>query len=103
MSDLVAIVYPTEEQAEAIRKRLFELQKEYLIELGDAVIATKSADGDIKLAQLFNSTAVGAVSGGFWGLVIGAIFLMPLFGAALGLPPVPWAAHWPISASTTSS
>ena len=31
MSDLVVIVYPSEQKAEEVRKRLFELQKEYLI------------------------------------------------------------------------
>jgi uncharacterized membrane protein len=84
MSDLIAIVYPSEQAAEAVRAKLFEMQKEYLIEIGDAVIAVKSADGAVKLNQLFNTTAVGAVSGGFWGMLIGAIFLMPLAGAALG-------------------
>jgi uncharacterized membrane protein len=84
MSDLVVIVYPTEENAEEVRKRLFELQKEYLIKLGDAVIATKSPDGQIKLHQVINTTAAGAVSGSFWGLLIGVLFLNPLLGAALG-------------------
>ena len=41
-------------------------------------------DGKIKLNQLMNTTALGAVSGSFWGLLIGAIFLMPVFGAAIG-------------------
>ena len=31
MSDLVVIVYPTQEKAEEVRTRLFELQKEYII------------------------------------------------------------------------
>jgi uncharacterized membrane protein len=60
------------------------MQKEYLIELGDAVIAVKDANGRIKLNQLLNTTATGAVSGTFWGALIGLIFLMPLAGAALG-------------------
>jgi uncharacterized membrane protein len=84
MSDLIAIVYPNEQDAETVRTRLFEMQKEYLVEIGDAVIAVKGPDGHVKLNQLFNTTAVGAVSGGFWGMLIGAIFLMPLAGAALG-------------------
>ncbi len=84
MSDLVVIVYKDEAQAEAMRNKLFELQKEYLIELGDAVIAVKQDDGKIKLHQLFNTTAAGAASGSFWGLLVGTIFLMPLVGAALG-------------------
>jgi uncharacterized membrane protein len=31
MSDLVVIVYPTLEKAEEVRTRLFQLQKEYLL------------------------------------------------------------------------
>jgi uncharacterized membrane protein len=84
MSDLVVIVYPSEAKAEEIRQKLFELQKEYLIEIGDAVIAVKREDGKVKLNQLLNTTATGAVSGGFWGLLIGTLFLMPVFGAAIG-------------------
>ncbi|CAH1656771.1 MAG: DUF1269 domain-containing protein [Chelatococcus sp.] len=84
MSDLVVVVYPSEQKAEEVRKRLFELQKEYLIQIGDAVIATKNESGHVKLNQLMNTTAVGAASGSIWGLLIGAIFLMPLVGAAIG-------------------
>lgn len=84
MSDLVVIVYPTESNAEEVRQRLFELQKQYLITLGDAVIATKADSGKIKLNQLVNTTASGAVAGSFWGLLIGVIFLNPLLGAAVG-------------------
>ncbi len=84
MSDLVVIVYPTEAKAEEMRQKVLQLQKEYLIELGDAAIAVKQADGNVKLNQLFNTTAAGAVSGSFWGLLIGVIFLNPLLGVALG-------------------
>ena len=84
MSDLVAIVYPTEAQAEAMRAKLFELQSEYLIELGDAVVAEKTLDGKIKLHQIFNTTAAGAASGSFWGLLVGILFMMPIVGVALG-------------------
>lgn len=84
MSDLIVIVYPTEANAEDVRQRLFKLQKEYLLELGDAVIATKTENGHVRLNQLINTTAMGAVSGGFWGTLIGALFLMPAVGAAVG-------------------
>jgi len=60
------------------------LQKDYLIELGDAAIAVKQPDGSIRLNQLINTTAAGAVSGTFWGTLIGLIFLVPLVGAAIG-------------------
>ena len=84
MADLVIIAYENEEKAEAARKKLFELQKEYLIELGDAVVAVRQADGTVKLNQLVNMTAAGAASGGMWGALIGMLFLNPLLGAAVG-------------------
>jgi len=84
MSDLVVIAFPTEAKAEEVRQKLLAMQKEYLIELGDAVIAVKDSKGQIKLNQLLNTTAAGAVTGAFWGSLIGLIFLMPLAGAALG-------------------
>jgi uncharacterized membrane protein len=69
---------------ESRQTKLLGLQKEYLIELSDAVIGVKQDSGEVKLDQLMNTTAVGAVSGGFWGLLIGSLFLMPLLGASLG-------------------
>ena len=84
MSDLVAIVYPTLEKAEAVRQEFLTLQKEYLISLDDAVIAVKTEDGKIKLHQMVNTTAAGAASGSFWGLLVGMVFLMPVVGVAIG-------------------
>ncbi len=84
MSDLVFVAFPTEQRAEEVRRRLLELQREYLIELGDAVVVVKSEDGQVKLNQLINLTATGAASGTFWGSLVGLIFLNPLLGAALG-------------------
>jgi uncharacterized membrane protein len=84
MSDLVAIVYPSEQKAEEVRQRLFQLQKEYLIKISDAVIAVKTEAGPVKLNQLVNTTAIGAASGSFWGLFIGLLFLNPIIGVALG-------------------
>lgn len=42
MSDLVAIVYPSEAKAEEVRQKILTLQKEYLITIHDAVIAVKT-------------------------------------------------------------
>ena len=78
MSDLVSIAFPTEAAAEEVRKKLLDMQQEYLIELGDAVIAVKQPNGGVKLNQLFHPTAAGAATGAFWGTLIGLIFLMAL-------------------------
>lgn len=84
MADLLVVSFPTETRAEEVRARLLAMQKEYLIELGDAVVAVKRADGTVKLNQLVSPTAAGAASGAIWGTLIGMIFLMPLVGTAVG-------------------
>ncbi|MFG1397275.1 DUF1269 domain-containing protein [Roseixanthobacter pseudopolyaromaticivorans] len=84
MSDLVFIAFPTEQRAVEVRDKILGMQKEYLIELGDAVIAVKDENGHIKLNQLINTTATGAMSGALWGTLIGFIFMMPLVGTAIG-------------------
>jgi uncharacterized membrane protein len=84
MSTLVVIGYDNEFKAEEVRLTLRKLQKEYLIDLEDAVVAVKDDKGKVKLHQAVNLTAAGAVGGGFWGSLIGLIFLNPLLGAAVG-------------------
>lgn len=84
MSTLVVIGYPELHQAEEVRLTLVKLQRDYLIDLEDAVAVTKDAEGKIKLHQAVNLTAAGAASGGFWGMLIGMIFLNPLLGMAIG-------------------
>jgi len=84
MSDLVFIAFDSEQKAEEVREKVLAMQKEYLIELGDAVVAVKDVNGRIKLNQLINTTATGAISGAFWGTLIGLIFLNPLLGMGIG-------------------
>jgi uncharacterized membrane protein len=83
MSDLVAIVYPSEAKAEEVRQKILKLQTEYLITINDAVIAVKTGE-HVKLNQLVNTTMTGAAGGSFWGLLLGLVFLNPLLGVALG-------------------
>jgi uncharacterized membrane protein len=84
MSDLVFNAFDTEKQAEEVRDKVLAMQKEYLIEIEDAVIATREDHGRVKLNQLLRPAASGALSGAFWGMLIGWLFLMPLAGAAVG-------------------
>lgn len=84
MGTLVVIGYDDLHKAEEVRLKLVKMQKDYLIDLEDAVIAVKDEKGKVKLHQAVNLTAAGAVSGGFWGALIGLIFLSPLLGMAVG-------------------
>jgi uncharacterized membrane protein len=84
MSELVVIGFDDAPQAEAVRVKLLELQREHLIDLEDAVVAVKDRAGAIELRQIHNLTAAGAIGGGFWGALVGLIFVSPLLGMAVG-------------------
>jgi uncharacterized membrane protein len=84
MSDLIVVGYNDEHQAEEVRLKLLKMQHEYLVDLEDAVVAVRDKEGKVKLHQIHNLTAAGAISGGFWGALIGLLFLSPILGAALG-------------------
>ena len=84
MSTLVVIEYDDLFKAEEVRLALLKMQKDYLIDLGDAVVAVKDQRGKVRLHQAVNLTTAGALRGGFWGALIGLIFLNPLLGLALG-------------------
>jgi uncharacterized membrane protein len=84
MSDLVFIAFENEKKAEEVRDKILGMQKEYLVEVSDAVIATRDENGRVKLNQLMHPAAAGAVSGAFWAMLIGWLFLMPVAGAAVG-------------------
>jgi uncharacterized membrane protein len=84
MSDLVIVAFQDEATAFEARAELVRLQKEYLIEMEDAVVVTRDESGAVRLHQATNLTAAGAVGGGMWGALIGLLFLNPLLGAAVG-------------------
>ena len=84
MSTLVVIGYDNPFKAEEVRLTLLKMQKDYLIDLEDAAVAVKDEKGKVRLHQAINTTAAGAVSGGFWGSLIGLMFLNPLLGFAVG-------------------
>lgn len=84
MPDLVIMTFPEEATAFEARAALVKMQAEYLIEMEDAVVVTRKADGGVQLHQAVNLTAAGAAGGGLWGALIGLLFLNPLLGAAVG-------------------
>jgi uncharacterized membrane protein len=84
MSELIVFAFKDDTTAYEMRAALAKMQKNYLIEMEDVVIVYKDETGRVKLDQWVNLTARGAVGGGFWGLLIGLLFMNPLLGAAVG-------------------
>jgi uncharacterized membrane protein len=95
MSDLIVIGYPDEPTAQTVWQELVKLQKDYLVDLEDAAIIRRDQKGKLHVTTpAHHAVAWGALSGLFWGTIIGLIFLFPLapltgiagglMGAALG-------------------
>jgi uncharacterized membrane protein len=84
MSELIVIGYNDQFKAEETRLKFLKMQREHLVDLEDAVVAIKQPNSKVKLNQIHDLTTAGAIGGGFWGMLVGLIFLNPLFGAAGG-------------------
>jgi uncharacterized membrane protein len=84
MSDLVVIAYTDENRAAEVMSTIHRLTSEHLVDLEDACYVTKGLDGKIRLHQSKELTSAGALYGGMWGMLIGLIFLAPIFGLAIG-------------------
>jgi uncharacterized membrane protein len=88
MSELIVVAFDGPHKADEVLSELRELQKEYLVDLEDAVIAIRRPDGKVHLNQSVNLVGMGAASGGLWGALwgtlVGLLFLNPLVGFALG-------------------
>jgi uncharacterized membrane protein len=84
MGNLIAIAYPDEATAKEVLGTLARLQTEKSIELEDAVVVTRNADGKVKLHQTAKTGVAGAAGGALWGGLIGLLFLAPLVGMAVG-------------------
>ena len=84
MSDLVVLAFDTETGAGQMRDDLLKLEKEHLIGLEDAAVIVRNKEGKVKVYHEVNMVGVGALGGAFWGLLIGFIFFVPIFGLVLG-------------------
>jgi uncharacterized membrane protein len=88
MSELIVVAFDDTNKAEEVLNELRMLQREYLIDLEDAVIAIRRPDGKVHLRQSVNLAGASAASGGLWGALwgtlVGLLFLNPLVGFAIG-------------------
>src|SRR5215207_1709772 len=88
MAELVIVGLESPTEADRALIELARLQREYLIDLEDAVVAIRQPDGKVNLKQSINLIGTGAASGGLsgalWGSLVGLLFLNPLAGMAVG-------------------
>ena len=86
MATLIVITYDQEQTGFDALNKLAELSKLQLITLADAAVAVKDPKGKVKVKQTLENQMSGssAIWGGFWGLLIGLLFLAPIFWGLLG-------------------
>lgn len=84
MSSLVVLAFDNETGAEQMRDDLVQMQKEHLIGLEDAAVAVRDKEGKVKIKQVESLAGMWALGGAFWGLLLGLIFFVPVFGLLVG-------------------
>ncbi len=88
MSELVVIAFNGRDTADHVLNDLRSMQREYLVDLEDAVVVTRDAEGKLNLKQSVNMVGMGAMSGGtwgaMWGVLVGILFMNPLIGFVAG-------------------
>ena len=77
MSDSIALVLNSREQAQAVRLELMQIQREHLAEVEDSGIVYTDDAGQVKREQTINVTATGPRRG-IWGLCVGFLLAIPL-------------------------
>ena len=84
MSTLVVVAFDDINTADMVRADLEQMESEHLVGLEDLVVVKRRADGKVKIHQSNSLAGAGALSGSFWGLLIGLLFWAPWLGMAIG-------------------
>lgn len=88
MAELIVIAFDDAQKADRALAELQRLEREYLVDLEDAVVAIREPGGKLRLKQSVDLTGMGAASGGLWGAMwgslVGLLFLNPLIGLVTG-------------------
>ncbi|MCG2841403.1 DUF1269 domain-containing protein [Sandaracinobacter sp. RS1-74] len=88
MGQLVVLGFDGLSAADEVLNKLRTLKAQHLIDLEDAVVVERDAEGKVHMKQAVNLTKLGATSGGLsgalWGTLVGLLFLNPLAGMVIG-------------------
>jgi uncharacterized membrane protein len=84
MSELVCIAFKDSSTADRVLNELRAMEKNYVLDLEDAVIVVRDMDGKVHLKQCVDvfggATTHGVALGVLWGGLMGLLFMNPLAG-----------------------
>jgi len=85
MATVTVVKFGTADGAKNALDKIRDLQKQHLIKVHDgAIVSWPTGKKSPATKQLVDLVSIGALDGMFWGMLIGLIFLNPLFGMAVG-------------------
>lgn len=85
MATVTVLRFPTAAGADEVLGEVQQLQQQHLITLHDAAIVSWPKEHKApRTRQLVDLVTSGGLSGMFWGILFGLIFITPLLGMAVG-------------------
>jgi uncharacterized membrane protein len=84
MSTLTVLKFPSANGAQQAQNTLLGPEKQQLSDVQDAAIVSWPRGKKPKTEQLHSPAGQAALTGTFWGMLLGVIFFVPFFGLALG-------------------
>jgi uncharacterized membrane protein len=87
MADLIVVSFDDELKAEQVRLDLMRMKHEHLMDLEEAAIVVRKADGGVRLHHSQHFTVPGLMTGGFVGTLAGLMLFNPVlavFGMVTG-------------------
>lgn len=84
MSEMIVLGFDSEADAEAFGGKLKDMSREMIVQLQDAAMVVRDADGKPHVKHGSQLVGAGALGGAFWGMLFGLLFFMPFLGMAVG-------------------
>ena len=84
MAELLVIGYPDDDTAQKALDTIAELEKDLVVQTAGAAVVHKTDEGKVEMVTKTGATGAGVAMGGFWGLLFGLLFLVPIGGWIIG-------------------
>ena len=84
MAELLVICYDDVDTANKALDTVHALEQDLIMQTAGAAVVKKTDEGKVEMVTKTGATGAGAAMGGFWGMLFGLIFLVPIGGLIIG-------------------